>query len=133
MLVHFYPEKDWTKLPDFTRNCFSFRFCTCRKALWSPEMFGSHWTHDLPSWHPAVGFQISAISVISPNCVYRNVQDMYEVFTRCPTGTLVAAREPKISVEIKHFMIDHRRDQTSDYNPPMPNAHNYIQMQIRND
>jgi hypothetical protein len=36
---------------------------------------------------------------------------MYEkASTCCPTGTPVAAKEPKISVEIKYFMIDHCRD-----------------------
>jgi hypothetical protein len=40
---------------------------------------------------------------------------MYEkAFTRYPTGTPVAAREPKISVEIKYYMTDHGRDQTRD-------------------
>jgi hypothetical protein len=40
---------------------------------------------------------------------------MYEkAFTCCPTDTPVAARVPKISVEIKYFMVDHRMDQTCD-------------------
>jgi hypothetical protein len=124
--MHFYPEQDWTKLSDLTRNCFSFRFCTCRKAMWSPETFGNHCSHGLPSWHPAVRCQTSAITAIVPSCLHRNVQYMYEkAFTHCPTP--VAAREAKISVEIKYFMINHRRDQTqlnrsesstSGYNPP---------------
>ena len=108
--MHSYPEQDWTKLPDLTRNCFSFRFCACRKALWSSETLRGHWTHGLPSWHPTVGYQTSAVTVIAPSCLHHNVQHMYEkVFTRCPTGTPVAAREPKMSVEIKYFMFDHRR------------------------
>lgn len=111
-LTHFYyPEQEWAKLPDITRNRFSFRICTCRKPLWGAETFGSHRTHGLPSWYPAVGCQKSL--VIAPDCLHRNVHYMYEMtFTRCPTGTPVAPREPKIGVEIKFFMIDHRMGQT---------------------
>lgn len=40
---------------------------------------------------------------------------MYEKeLTRYPTGTPVAARESKISVEIKYYMTDHGKDQTRD-------------------
>ena len=83
--------------------------------MWSPETFGNHWAHGLPSWHPAVGCQTSAVTAIASSCLHRSVQHVYDkAFTHCPTGTPVAAREPKISVEIKYFMIDHRRDQTWD-------------------
>ena len=110
MSTHFYPEQVWTKLPDLNRNCLSFRICTCRMVLWSPETFGSHWAHGLPSWHPAVGCQTSAsaVTVIAPSCLHRNVQHMYE---RCSPATRVATREPSIKVEIKHFMVDHRKYQ----------------------
>lgn len=101
-LTYSFPEQDWTKILDLIRNCVSFRFCTRRKALWSPETFGGHWAHGLPCRHPAVGYQLLAVTVIAPSCLHRNVQHMYEnAFTRCPTGTPVKARELKISVEIK--------------------------------
>ena len=113
-LTHFYyPEQEWAKLLDIPRNCFSFRICTCRKPLWGSETFGSHRTHGLPSWYPAVGCQKSLV-IDAPDCPHHSVHYMYEMtFTRCPTRTPVAPREPKI-VEIKFFMIGHRKGQTCD-------------------
>ncbi len=54
------------------------------------------------------------MTVIAPSRLRRNVQHVYEKVFTCPTGTPVPAREPKINVEIKYFMIDHRSDQTCD-------------------